>query len=114
MDHNLVPPFIMREAGLVVNEVPRIHTNKEDLTNETHCIVSTGGKVNAKLKIPLRLDGIFSYFETRKLTSEEVSQCEYIKSVSLCPVGPKWDPYDPMFANQEDSMIDYRGDVILQ
>ena len=25
MKHNLIPPFIMREAGLVVNDVPRIH-----------------------------------------------------------------------------------------
>ena len=26
MDHNLVPPFIMREAGLEVNERAKIHT----------------------------------------------------------------------------------------
>ena len=26
MEHNLVPPFILREAGLVVNDVPNIHT----------------------------------------------------------------------------------------
>ena len=40
MAHNLVPPFILREAGLLVNDVPRIHTKPEELTNETHCIVS--------------------------------------------------------------------------
>ena len=68
MRHNLIPPFIMREAGLIVNEVPLIHTKAEELTNETHCIVSTGEGDNAKLKIPLKLDGIFSHFETRKLT----------------------------------------------
>ena len=26
MNHNLMPPFIFREAGLIVNNVPRIHT----------------------------------------------------------------------------------------
>ena len=25
MDHNLVPPFILREAGLIVNGTPKIH-----------------------------------------------------------------------------------------
>ena len=25
MDHNLVPPFLLREAGLVVKDVPKIH-----------------------------------------------------------------------------------------
>ena len=25
MDINLIPPFIMREAGLIVNDVPKIH-----------------------------------------------------------------------------------------
>ena len=29
MEHNLVPPFILREAGLVVNDVPKIHTHNE-------------------------------------------------------------------------------------
>ena len=40
MNHNLVPPFIMREAGLIVNDIPRIHTRQEDLTNQTYCILS--------------------------------------------------------------------------
>ena len=26
MNHNLIPPFILREAGLIVNDVPKIHT----------------------------------------------------------------------------------------
>jgi len=112
MRHNLIPPFIMREAGLIVNEVPRIHTKPEELTDETHCIVSSGDDENAKLKIPLKLDGIFSYFETRKLTNDEIDGCEYIETVGLCPSGPGWDPYDPEYSNQEDSMIDFRGDVI--
>ena len=27
-NQNLVPPFIMREAGLIVNDIPRIHTRR--------------------------------------------------------------------------------------
>ena len=55
MAHNLVPPFIMREAGLVVNDVPRINTSEEDLNNETHCIVANEASNGARLKIPLQM-----------------------------------------------------------
>ena len=41
MKNNLIPPFIMREAGHVVNDVPRIHCG-EDLTRESHSIVARG------------------------------------------------------------------------
>ncbi len=70
MSHNLIPPFIMQEAGLIVNDVPQIHTCTEDLTNKTHCILTDGEEDDPKLKIPLKLDGIFSYFEMRKLTED--------------------------------------------
>ena len=68
MPHNLIPPFIMREAGLTVNDVPRIHTRPGELSNETHCIVVKASSNGGDLKIPMKLDGIFSYFPTRKLT----------------------------------------------
>ena len=41
MEHNLIPPFIMREAGLQVNDVLKIHTKSGDLTSNTHCVVAT-------------------------------------------------------------------------
>ena len=34
MDHNLVPPFILREAGLILNDKPKIHY--EDPSVEDH------------------------------------------------------------------------------
>ena len=33
MTHNLIPPFVMREAGVCVNDVPKKHSKKEDLSN---------------------------------------------------------------------------------
>ena len=33
--------------------------------------------------------------------------------MSLCPEGPDWNPYDSSYANQEDSIIDYKGNVIV-
>ena len=39
MVNNLIPPFVMREAGLKVNDVPKIHIERQNLTNESHCLV---------------------------------------------------------------------------
>ncbi len=94
MSHNLIPPFIMREVGLVVNDVPQIHTDIEDLMDETHCIVSTKKATGTNLKIPMKLDGIFLYFDTWTLTEEDIESCEYIETVGLSPGGASWDPYD--------------------
>ena len=60
MDHNLIPPFIMREANLIVNDVPKQHCDQP--TNDSHTIqdLTTG------LQIQLKLEGIFSGFCTRK------------------------------------------------
>ena len=85
MEHNLVPPFILREAGLVVNDVPKIHTRQDELSNDTHCIVANEDTNGIDLRIPMKLDGAFSYFATRKLTEEEINNCEYIETLQLCP-----------------------------
>ena len=58
MNNNLIPPFIMRENGIVVNECAKIHC--EDPTREDHAIVFKGYDFH----IPLQLHGIFSYFIT--------------------------------------------------
>ena len=66
MDNNLVPPFMLREMGVTVNDVPKIH--KEDPTVDDHAItlVETG------FRIPLSLWGTFSYFPTSKLTHDDL------------------------------------------
>ena len=46
LTHNLISPFILRETGFTVNDVPRIHCNP--VTNESHCIVSQ----DRSLRIP--------------------------------------------------------------
>ena len=83
MNHNLIPPFILREAGLIVSDVPKIHTRQEDLTNDTHCVISSldGDGNGTDLRIRMKLDGIFSYFPTRKLSMAELENCEYIDTV---------------------------------
>ena len=56
MENKLIPPSIMHEDGLLVNDVARIHCG-EDVYHESHSIIVQ--EVDIDLQIPLRLDGIF-------------------------------------------------------
>ena len=64
MMNNLIPPFVMIEVGLKVNDVPKIHIERHNLTNESHCIVSTADGNGNELRITMKLDGIFLHFLT--------------------------------------------------
>ena len=50
--------------------------------NDTHCVISSlGGDGNGTdLRIRMKLDGIFSYFPTRKLSMAGLENCEYINT----------------------------------
>ena len=77
----------MRETGIIVNNVPRIHIDPEESSSETHCIVAKAKSNGVNLKIPLKLDGVFLYFPRRKLTQEEISAYKYIETLGLCAEG---------------------------
>ena len=104
-EHNLIPPFIMREAGLVVKDTPKIHC--QEATVEDHTVYCK----EHDLRIPLSLDGIFSYFPTRALTIEEMEHPEELPYIFLSPDTPRWDPYDERFEEYESSFTDPRGDL---
>ena len=38
MQHNLLPPFILRAAGITVNERAKIHTDPDEMSSEDHSI----------------------------------------------------------------------------
>ena len=65
MKHNLLSPFIMRLAGLEVNEQPKFMTRHP--TNKHH---SVHFKEN-DIRLPLATKGIVSVLPTRKPTQEE-------------------------------------------
>ena len=76
LDHHLINPFQLRDNGILVNDIPLIHTNIEDRTTSTHSI--TVPSVN--LQIPLQLNGVLSGFKVRKPTNREINdlfQCYY-------------------------------------
>ena len=65
MSHNLLPPFLIREASLFHDETPKFQST--DFSKENHTIFDE----ETGMRIHLQLNGTFSYFPTRPLTFEE-------------------------------------------
>ena len=86
MDHNLLPPFLVREASLFLDETPKFQSTEVWLENHTIYDEVTG------LRIHLQLNGTFSYFVTQSLTLEEQENWESYPVVYLTPNSDQWDP----------------------
>ena len=101
MDHNLIPPFMLREMGVTVNDVPKIH--KEDPTVDDHAItfVETG------FRIPLSLWGIFSYFPTSKPMHDDLLNPNEVYTLSPAT----WNPHSDAYSVNEESMLDWEGNM---
>ena len=104
MTNNLVPPFIMREAGVIVNEVPKIQTKDPDISH--HSLFFPKEEV----RIPLMLWGIFSYFPTRSPTVQDLIDFED-HLLALTPEG-HWNPHSDSYARNEENMLDWEGNII--
>ena len=50
---NLIPLFIVREAGVIINDKPKIHVS--DTSLDDHAIIF----VKDNMRIPLKINGIF-------------------------------------------------------
>jgi hypothetical protein len=105
MEHSLIPPFLMREAGLYVNECAKRHC--ESPTIDEHCIYDE----ETKLRIHLGLRGIFSVFPTRPLTAEEILNCDAYDVVFLTPDSDEWNPNNEQFAEEEEACLDSEGNI---
>ena len=90
--NNLIPPFVMRAAGVTLNETTKIHS--KDPTIDDHCITFE----DSDLRIPLQLSGVFSYFHTRKQTLSELHECP---KLFLTPDANDWNPHCQSFETNE-------------
>ena len=91
MTNNLVPPFLLREAGLIVNEIPKIHVKSPEISDHSILIP------DKDLRITLSLMGVFSYFPTSKPTDQELEETEDI--IPCTPV--TWDPHNDAYSKNE-------------
>jgi hypothetical protein len=104
MRTNLIPPFMMREAGIHVNDIPKIQV--EDPGVDDHSIYFS----EQKFRIPLALWGVFSYFPTSKPTAQTLKECEEVYMVTP----DRWDPHHGAYAANEEGMLDWEGNMIDQ
>ena len=102
---NLLPPFIVREAGLHVDECPKSQSPEPSV--DTHSIYSK----ETDLRIHLGLNNTFSSFSTRKPTDDELATCD---KIFITPDTSSWDPHSPHFSTNEAMMITTEGDVVPQ
>ena len=101
MENNLIPWFILREAGLQVNERAKIHT--EDPTADDHSIIFP----TTSFRIPLQLFGIFSYFSTTKPTENDM-----LAGYDVYVMTPeRWNPHSDAYEQNEANIVDWEGNI---
>ena len=102
MKSNLIPPFVIREAGIRVNDTPKIQTS--DPTEEDHSIYFP----DTEFRIPLSLWGVFSYFITLKPSTEQTMNAEDVYLLIPRSMNPNCDAY----AMNEENMLDWEGNMV--
>jgi hypothetical protein len=101
--NNLINPFQCRLNEVHIDECARVLTHRP--TDIAHSIFFREEQV----KIPLRLNGIVSYFHSRRPSLEEYHSCVHLQ---LTPEEPEWNPLDPTFGTREDCMIGDDGNIL--
>ena len=102
MKNNLIPPFVMREAGIQISDTPKIQV--DDPTVVDHSIFFPCDD----FRIPLSLWGVFSYFPTSKPTAKEM-----METASVYILTPsRWNPHCDSYATNEENMLDWEGNMV--
>ena len=68
MENNLVPPIAMRLAGCDVNECPKFLAKNPSIAHHSVYFPTAG------VRIPFQIEGIVSYFPTRKPDKNELEK----------------------------------------
>ena len=101
MKHNLIPPFLMREAGVQVREIPKIHV--VDPSTDDHAIYFKEGD----FRIPLQLRGTFSMFPTSKPSVDSMLNND--KVYLLTPT--RVDTHSKHYNKNEERMLNWQGEM---
>ena len=104
MEVNLIPPIMMRLAGIEVNECPKFLSG-----NPSEADHSAYFKEH-DIRIPFSLEGIISYIPTRIPTQKEMKDHEG-RYLPITPNTPEWNPHTDLYKDQEYAMTDYKGNV---
>jgi hypothetical protein len=103
LDHNLISPFQVRVNQIVINEAPLMSfPPTAEIPKNAHSIIIE----DHNFIIPLHLNGIMSYFPTRRPTKDELEHPEKFPHVIMTYDSPIWDPYDTEFSRIEQKCQD--------
>ena len=102
MQNNLIPPFIMRAGGVIVNKKPKVQCIYPGVND--YCILFP----DADVKIHLQLHGIFSCFDTRIPLIDELDNCN---KMFISPDSRDWNPNCTSFAENEKAMATFDGEI---
>ena len=102
---NLVSPMQLHDVGIQVNDEPKSMGSKP--TNDYNAIVFSDDDDGITLRIPLRIQGVITYFHTHKPTKDEFESCD--NRIEMTADSPDWDPSTNRFQEQEDAMLDDYG-----
>ena len=103
MKYNLIPPFLMREAGLVVDDLPKV----QSLNPRKHYHSMPFPDEN--LRMPLRLHKIFSYFPSKKPL---VCALNYYNDKILFLTTGNVNPHNKIYSDKERVMLNHEGNMI--
>ena len=104
MSNNLMPPFVLLEEGIKLNDTPNIQVYEP--TIEDHSLIFP----DTRFRIPLLLWGIFSYFPTCKPTSTNMQNYNDIYILTTY----QFNPHDELYAANEDTMLYWESNMVEQ
>ena len=110
LTNNLICLMKSLLAGVRINELPKFLA--EDPDEKKHAIIVNGPlNPNEPLIIPLVLKGFNTYFTSRNPRASEYED-KSIPHIDITSEAMVWEPCKTGFAEQEDSMTDFRREVI--
>ena len=98
-----MPPFILIEAGIEVNDTPKIQVKYP--TIHDHSIYFPSSDVI----ITLSLNGILSYFPCRTPTIIDLDESDVL---AITPDGHSWDPHCSAYADNEENMMNWNCQMV--
>jgi len=104
MDDSLIPPFFLRETGIIVNKRAKIHCDPDTVTEEDHTIQD----LDTGLFITMQLRSIFSYFLMRKPSEDDIEDGGV---VIMTPEGVSWDANNQNFTDKKRSMTNKKEEL---
>jgi hypothetical protein len=102
MRNNLTPPFAMREAGIKVNDTPKMQTTEPTKEDHSMCFPETD------FRIPPSPWGMFLHFVTTKPTAEQMMEAEDVHLLTPSRMNPHCDAC----ATNKENMLDWEGNMM--